>query len=195
MRIQRRAGFTMFEMMVVMGLMGVFSLFMVNLTILSQSAWANGYTSVYLRTEAKRTMETMVKELREAVPEWANNDGIVVPPGDPSQITFGVPDEIDSEGVDSWRFVRYQYVAGNQQIERLDCGADPACGGVPPPVPVVIARNVSQLQFTNPDIGGDGDASNDDIVIAAITTQGTTRDGRVLSTNLSTRVSVRNVGS
>ena len=165
----RNKGMTLIEMMVVMGIVSVFSIFVVNLVITSQNAFLIQNSAVPMRSEAKKTMETIVKELREADPSAAG--GIMID-NNSSRITFSVPNQVSQLGIQSWRQIQFSLNTNTQEAIRTESGVN-----------TVIGRTVEQLTFAN-----DG---NNAITITVQTTR-TTSSGTVMRSQLSSQTRLRN---
>lgn len=129
------SGVTLIEVMVVTAILSVFSTFLVSLLMTSQNAWLIENTSVPVRAEAKRTVETIVKELREGDPTAPG--GITIGGPNNSQITFSVPDQVSQTKILSWRQVQFSHNSVTQEVTRTEKGND-----------TVLGRNVTSLQFS-----------------------------------------------
>ena len=164
------AGLSLIEVMVVSGLLTFFSIFLVSLIVVSQNAWIIQNNAVPVRAEAKRTMESMIKELREGDPSAAG--GVVIAGTNDSQITFEVPDEVSQTGISSWRQIQFSYDQGDQEVVRTESGTD-----------TTIGRNVQSLQFV---------LADSDTITITLGTQRTTAGGTVLQATLTSQVKLRN---
>ena len=169
-KIEKRSGFSLVELMLVMALMSIFSMFIVNLVMLSRHAYEIQLSSTRVRDEAKRGIEAMLKELRQT--SLSNPNGVTIAGGN-AQINFAVPNQVTQAGIQSWRPVEFSYDAANQQIVRTEGGANPS----------VLAKQIQSLQF----------ARVNEVVTATVTTQAnTSTDGYVTSARLISQITMRN---
>jgi prepilin-type N-terminal cleavage/methylation domain-containing protein len=176
-RKKGQAGLTLLEMMVVSSLISIFSIFMVNVLMITQNALALQKRGTPVRTEAKQAMEYMAKELREA--DLTAPGGIDVIPN--TQITFKKPKQVTTWGISSWRCVQFDKVGTD--IYRYE-SEDESCVDSNPDL---IGRNVSSLQFnqiTNNIIGVTVGTSLTDTNIAA-----------PMQSTLTSQIKLRNGGS
>lgn len=166
-KTRRNDGFSLIELMLVTVLMSIFSLFIVNLTILSRHAYEIQLSSTHVRDEAKRGIESMLKELRQT----SLINGVTITNGD--TIDFTIPNQVSPAGIQSWRAIRYAFDAPNQQIVRTEGGANLS----------VLARQIQALQF----------ARANNVVTATVTTADTTStDGFATSARLISQITMRN---
>lgn len=166
---KNEGGFTMVELMCVTGLMSIFSLFIVMMAMVSRTAWEMQISSVVVRSEAKKAMESVTKELHQT--SLSNPNGVVVLP-DNTGINFAVPDVVSLDDIVSWRPVEFSYDAANQQLIRTEGGANAT----------TLARRVQAVQFTL--------ANN--VVTATIQTGGTTPRGTAISSLQTVQATMRN---
>jgi prepilin-type N-terminal cleavage/methylation domain-containing protein len=185
---QSNAGFTLFELMIVVGLMTIISVFMVSLLNLSRNAFSIGSRDNTVKSEAKRALELIAQELREAdanapnVPGFSNGN-IDLANGN-TQVTFLVPNQLDEDGPTSWTRVRYSLNQAQNQIERTNVTAGTA--------PTVIARNALVLPNGDPPVQFTLLGGTDDVVTAVIELTDNTRPTELLRTRLGTRITFRN---
>jgi prepilin-type N-terminal cleavage/methylation domain-containing protein len=66
-----KKGFTLLEIMVVVGIIGILFSAMVSTMINSDTYWKKGINKLYQHQEARRIMDTIVKPMREASPYWS----------------------------------------------------------------------------------------------------------------------------
>ncbi|MBI3999928.1 MAG: type II secretion system protein [Candidatus Omnitrophica bacterium] len=168
-RWKTNSGLTLVEILVVMSILSIFAIFLVSLVITSQNAWMVQNTSVPVRAEVKRAMETMVKEFREADPSAPG--GIAISGANNSQITFSVPNQVSQAGILSWRQIQFSYDQIQRQVIRTENGAN-----------TVLGRNVQSLQF----------AQANNIVSATVGTSVTTMSGMIIQSTLTSQAKVRN---
>ena len=166
---KKHAGFTLIEVVFVSALMAIFSLFIVNLAILSRNAWQIEQSSSSVRNESKRGMEAMLKELRQT--SLTNPNGITISNGN-ARISFALPNQVSQAGIQSWRPVEYSYDAAAQELVRTENGANAS----------VLARQIQSLQFTR--------AGN--VISTTIVSNGTTANGTSISSTLTSQVRMRN---
>lgn len=169
-RRKQQTGLSLLELMVVSSILSVFSIFMVNLLMVTQNALSIQNTGTPVRTEAKLAMEYMAKELREADPGAPLGIN-----GGNGQITFYKPYLVTQAGVQSWCRVQFQQVG--QEVRRTQDGA-PGC---PQVQNELIGRNVALLQF----------AVNADVVTATVQTSMQGKMGTIQST-LTSQIKLRN---
>ena len=172
-KTRHNAGFTLMEMMVSMSLLSIFSIFMVNLVMVTQQAWTIEYTAAPVRTEAKKTLEVIAKELREADPSAAGGVVIGTNGGNSSSqsITFSVPNQVSQTSIQSWRVIQFNHDTTQNLVNRVAGGTT-----------TVVGRNINSLQFSV--------ASN--VVTTTIGASKATPDGRTLQATLSSQVRLRN---
>jgi prepilin-type N-terminal cleavage/methylation domain-containing protein len=176
-----KKGFTIFELMVVMSLVALISVFLVALLNLSNDAWRMGTTSSTVQQETKRALEQMIREIREADPQAIN--GITVGPD--TQITFRVPQSLGRYGPYLHNEIKYSWNAATKQIERTFNVA----------TTTVIARHAgttqsggNPIQFTTTTVNGVVDT----ITVTLELTDITTDNSRTVASRLSSQVAVRN---
>ncbi len=164
------SGTTLIEVIVVVSILSVFSIFLVSLVITSQNAWLVQNTSVPVRAEAKRTVEAMVKELREG--DLTAPGGIVIGGANNSQITFSVPNQVSQVGILSWRQIQLSHDTAAQEIVRTENGVN-----------TVLGRNVTSLQFL----------LTNNIITAIVGTQKTMSGGTTnIQSTLTSQIKLRN---
>jgi prepilin-type N-terminal cleavage/methylation domain-containing protein len=66
-----KRGFTLIELMVVLGIIGIIFSGLLSVMINSDTYWRQGMSKVHQHQEARRIMDTIVKPLREASPYWS----------------------------------------------------------------------------------------------------------------------------
>lgn len=168
-RDKKNKGFTLVELMVVTVLLSVVSLFLVTMTMVSRIAWEMQFSSILMRNEAKKAMETVAKELRQT--SLSNPNGVVISP-DTTGINFAVPNVVSQASIVSWRPVEFSYDAANQQLIRTENGANAT----------TLARQVQSMQFTR----------INNVVTATIQTGGTTPRGTPISSLQTVQATMRN---
>ncbi|MBI4395083.1 MAG: prepilin-type N-terminal cleavage/methylation domain-containing protein [Candidatus Omnitrophica bacterium] len=161
------AGMSLVEIMIVMTLLSIFSIFMVNLIMTSQNATTIQNISVPIRAEAKQIMEAMMRELRAADPA----EGITIDGTGNSRITFSVPTVVSSQGVTDHDQIQFSYDQVQRQITRTD-GTNTD----------ILGRNVQSLVFSQAN----------DVITATVGTRATTAAGTAIEATLTSQVKVRN---
>lgn len=164
-------GMTLVEVLIVLALLSVFSIFVVSLVIISQNAWVVQNTAVPVRAEAKQTMEAMAKELRAGDP----SAGVTIGGPNNSQITFSIPNQVSQNGVLNWRQIQFSYDPANQQVMRTE-----TANGIA--TTTTLGRNVQSLQF----------ALANNVVTTTIGTARTTSAGLTIQTALTSQLRLRN---
>ncbi len=176
-RRKKQAGLSLIELVVVSSILSVFSIFMVNLLMVTQNALSIQRTGTPVRTEAKLAMEYMAKELREAdlsAPDLDGDGTVIDIDQNGSQITFLKPNQVTQAGVISWRCV--QFSLAQQQVNRIEDNATCTAAST------VIGRNVNSLQFAR---------TNNDVITVTVGTTLTGRMGTMQST-LTSQIKLRN---
>ncbi|GEM_PF-5082427 len=171
--INRNQGMTLIELMLVVSLISIFSIFLVNLVMASQNTMAVQNATVPVRAEARQILEAMMKELREADPSAAG--GITIGgSGNSQDITFRVPNQVSSTGVVSWIKIKFLQDPTTKEVRRT----------VNDVTTTVLGRNAEVLQFTNP---------STNVYHATLQTQKTITGGTgVVTSTLDSEVKVRN---
>ena len=168
-KLKSNSGLTITEVIVVLGILSVFSIFLVNIVITSQNAWLVQNTSVPMRVEAKQTMEAMAKELREGDPSAPG--GIVIGGAGNSQITFQVPNQVSQAGVQSWRQIQFSHNVALQQVVRTE-GVNVT----------TLGRNITSLQF----------AEANNVITTTVGARRITSGGLDVRSTLTSQVRLRN---
>ena len=165
------AGLTLMETLISSALLAIFSIFIVNIVVVTQKAWTIEHTAVPVRAEAKKTIEVISKELREGDPS-APGGVAIGGSGNSQTITFSVPNQVSDSSISSWRQVQFTHDVGQNYVNRTssDTGT------------TTIGRNINLLQFSQ--------ANN--IVTTTIRATKATPEGTNLQTTLSSQVRLRN---
>ena len=177
---QQNVGLTLIEMMIVTALLSIFSIFIVNLIVVTQKAWTIEHTAVPIRNEAKRSLEVMAKELREGDPS-APGGVAIGGTGNSQNITFSVPNQVSQTSILSWRQVQFTHQTDSAQCSN-NTQITPCVTRTTNGTTAIIGRNINSLQFTQ--------ANN--IVTATVGTSKATPEGATLQTTLSSQVRLRN---
>ena len=171
--ITENRGMTLIELMLVVSLISIFSIFLVNLVMASQNAMVVQNTTVPVRAEARQILEAMMKELREADPS-ATGGISIGGSGNSQDITFRVPNQVSSTGVVSWTKIKFFQDPTTKEVRRT----------VNDVTTTVLGRNAEILQFTNP---------STNVYHATLQTQKTITGGTdVVTSTLNSEVKVRN---
>jgi type II secretory pathway pseudopilin PulG len=174
-------GLTMVEMIVVMTILAIFSIFIVSFVVTSRQAWEVQNSSMAVRFEAKEGMETMVKELRET--SLGSPIGITIPASpNNNTICFAIPNQISASKISSWKRVVYAYDSTNKQIIRKENGTDCSISCPSASSCKTLARNVESLQFSR----------STDLVTVTVATSGTSQSGIGNSSTLNSQIVLRN---
>lgn len=171
-RRRSNSGVTLIEAMIAVSILAIFSIFLANFVSASNKAMAVQYAAVPARTEAKQTMEAMIKELREGDPSAPG--GFTIAGTAPSQtITFKIPNQVSAtNGIQSWKQIQFAHDATNKQITRNQDGTS-----------TVLGRNAESLTFS----------SSNNVVTATLQTQATISGGSdTVTTNLTSQARLRN---
>ena len=164
------SGMTLIELTIVGALLSIFSIFMVNIVMLTQTAWSVENTAVPVRTEGKRTLESIAKELREGDPS-APGGVVIGGSGNSQTITFSVPNQVSKTAILSYRQIQFAHDSAQSQVTRTANSATSTVG-----------RNINSLQFSQ--------ANN--VVTVTIGTTKISAEGRTLQTTVSTQIRLRN---
>ena len=163
-------GLSLTEVIVVMAILSIFSIFVANLIITSQNAWLIQHTAMPARAEARQTMEAITKELREADPTAPG--GVTIGGVNNSQITFRIPNQVSQTGILSWRQIQIALDTVQQQVTRTENGAA-----------TVLGRNAETLQFT---------LANNTVITTLGTAKAITQGMTTIRSRLSTETKLRN---
>lgn len=132
-------GLTLIELMFVVTLISIFSIFMVNLVMASQNTMAVQNAAVPVRAEARQILESMMKELRAADPS-ATGGISIGGSGNSQTITFRIPNQVSSTSIMSWTKVEFYLDATSKEVRKE----------VDDTTVTVVGRDAEVLQFTNP---------------------------------------------
>ncbi len=173
LRKKMSRGLTLIELIIVVALTSIFSIFLVNLVMASQQTMAVQNTAVPIRAESRQIVDAITKELRAA--DATAPGGITIGGSGNSQtITFRLPNQVSNTGVTSWTKVKFYLDASSKEVRKEVNDA----------TVTVVGHNVEVLQFTNP-------SSN--VYKAIIQTQKSITGGtNTILSNLSSEVKVRN---
>lgn len=163
----------MIELILVISLISIISIFLVNVVITAQNSMTVQQTSVPVWAEARQSLESMTKELRAADPS-ATGGISIGGSGNSQDITFRIPNQVSSSGVTSWTKIKFFRDSTSKEIRRT----------VNDVTITVLGHNAEVLQFTNP---------STNIYKATLQTQKTISGGSdIITSNLSSEVKVRN---
>lgn len=174
-----RQGFSLVEALVSVF---IFSLLFAALFMVlygGQASWYTADTQTEVNQKARRPVLTMVKELRQT-----RSSEIIDVPADGNNyntITFKIPEDVDGDGdvIDAlgrieWSGnINYSLNADNQIIRTTPSG------------PLVLADNISSLQFMRP-------VGSSDVIQISVTAQKNTVWGRNLESTISSSFKMRN---
>lgn len=166
------SGVTLIEATIAVSILAIFSIFLAHFVAASNKAMAVQYAAVPARTEAKQTMESMIKELREGDPSAPG--GITIAGTAPSQtITFKIPNQVSTtNGIQSWKQIQFALDTANKQVTRSQDGAS-----------TVLGRNAESLTFS----------LTNNVVTATLQTQATISGGTgTVTANLTSQARLRN---
>lgn len=173
LREKNDRGITLIELMLVVSLISIVSIFLVKVVMTSQNSMAVQQTSVPVWAEARQTLESMTKELRAADPS-ATGGISIGGSGNSQDITFRIPNQVSNTGVVSWTKIKFDRDPTSKEIRRT----------VDDLTTTVLGRNAEVLQFTNPSAN---------VYQATLQIQKTVSGGtNTISSNLSSEVKVRN---
>lgn len=184
----RSSGFTLTELLVVVGLFSIVSATLVTLLLSMQRSWATGSGQAVLTSELRRGLDTMSRELVEGAAGRVQR-----PPRTgawDTQIDFVVPEDRNGDGtvldatgvVAEWSDpIRYQRGARNQCLRFT---------GVPLAQQAVVANAITDLRFRHVLDPGTGQPSG--IIELQMTASTLTDGGDVVSRTMGTRVKLRN---
>ena len=184
----RNSGLTLIEVMIVIALMSIFSIFLVNLLMVTQTAWSIENTSVPVRAEAKRTLEVIAKELREGDPS-AFSGATIGGSGTSQSITFYVPNQVSQSAITSWRKVLFSHDSTNKEVSRrmrTDNSAfafTDSCSVHNTDGCTTVGRNINSLQFAQ---------SNSTTYTVTAGTSKVSPEGRTLQATVSSQLRLRN---
>ncbi len=168
-------GLTLVELMMVMSLISIISIFLVNVVMTAQNSMTVQQTSVPVWAEARQTLESMTKELRAADPS-ATGGISIGGSGNSQDITFSIPKAVSNSQnkVISWTKIKFYRDSTAKEIRRT----------VNDVTTTVLGHNAETLQFTNP---------STNVYKATLQTQKTISGGSdIITSNLSSEVKVRN---
>lgn len=164
------SGFTLIEVLIVTAIMSIFSIFLVDLVTTTQKAWSIENTSVPVRGEAKRTLEVIAKELREADPS-APSSVTIGGSGTSQSITFSVPNQVSQSTILSWRQIQFAHDLIQKQVTRT-------VGGIT----TIVSRDINSLQFSQ----------SNNVVTVTVGTNKLTAEGIMLQTTIGSQIRMRN---
>ena len=168
----RVCGLTLIEMIIVTAIIAIFSVFLAQFVAVSNKAMAVQQAAVPARAEAKQTMETMIKDLREGDP--SGPDGVTISGTAPTQsIIFNIPDEVSSSGgIQSWREIEFSLDPDTNEVSRAEDGTA-----------TVVGRNVQSLTFS----------SSNNVITANLQTETTIAGGSdTVTATLTSQARLRN---
>jgi len=169
---QHTRGFTTLELVTSVTILSLLSLVVIEVILMAQIVWDNSFTHVKLQKEATRSMQTMVKYLREADP--SSPIGIDIRP-EQEQITFGIPKEVTAGTTSGWIQVDFIYDVNTQELSKVTIDGTTI-------IDEVIGRFISQCTFTR-----NAGRINVDLRSAMNSAR-----GRPLAIDLMTEVTMRN---
>jgi len=107
--LENKTGFTMVEALVSVAIFSFMSLALFSILLVGQKSWSMNSTKIQLQQELRKSMETMINDLRQA-----GNASITNVPADDNwytTITFQVPSTVTSGSI-VWDSNTIQYVLG-----------------------------------------------------------------------------------
>lgn len=189
--MNRRAGFSLAELMVVVALFSVLAGAIVLTLFSAQRSWTVGSGQTVLTLELRRALDRMSRELVESQPAQ-----IQQPPANglwDNTIVFRVPQDRNGDGsvldangnIAEWsNTITYQFQPGGRanncaRIEVNDPGVQPRT------IVSTLANHVTDVRFRR-------QVATADVVEIQMTTSTINEMGQVFSRNMGTRVKLRN---
>lgn len=177
---RRRSGFTLVELLFVVGLTAFVTAVIVAVILAANRSMATHQAQMIATQEARRGLEEMARELvRAPVAQITDETGATgwPPVGDWTGIRFRYPESVDSSGiVDLWSpMVTYTFDAGEGQLIRTD-----DAGGTR-----VMANGVTQVAFRQGSVP-------EEVWIELTTERTFPGTSRLVQQPLSVRIRVRN---
>ena len=164
---QAQKGFSIIEVLMSTAIFSLISLVVLSVLIVTQVVWNDSIINVKMQDEAKKPIQAMIKELKEADP--SSPIGITIS-ADQRTITFAVPQTISATAITAWTQISYSFDAATGQVTRTSNSQSS-----------VIGRQISALTFSR----------SGSMITVNLTATGTTVQGRTLSTTLTSEAKMR----
>ncbi len=166
MKLENPKGFSGLELIASTAILSLISLVVLSVFMVTQVIWTDSITNVKLQNAAKKPMQAMIKELKEADP--ASPIGITISP-DQKTITFAVPQTTSASAITAWTQVSFAFDAATGNITRTAAASS------------IIGQQITGTTFSK----------SGNLITVALTATDTTANGKSLSTTITSQAAMR----